>query len=95
MGAAPRWKVYTEAGEYIASCKEAAVAAMIIAGHGTDGMTIRHGHGRAGIVWTEGQEELPAAESFDYVSMTCLSRLWQRWPLARSMMVRRQQDMRG
>jgi hypothetical protein len=55
MSGSPRWKVYTEDGEYVASCKFVEDAAAIVAMRG-DGTTIRDGHRR--IVWTDGAQRL-------------------------------------
>lgn len=71
MAAAPAWKVYSPSGDYIASCKAPVFAAMIVASLG-DGATIRWGHRQ--IVWTEGQEAIPAGESYDVVAQTCYDR---------------------
>jgi hypothetical protein len=65
------WKIYIE-NEYIATCKYAVDAAMIIA-NCQPGSTIRYGHHK--IVWTEGQEDQPAGESFDHVAEVCISRI--------------------
>lgn len=64
MAASPRWKVYSADIEYRAACKYVEDAAALVAMLG-DGATIRAGHRR--IVWTEGQEAQPAAESYDFV----------------------------
>lgn len=63
MAASPRWKVYSQ-NLYIASCHYIEDAAALVALHG-QGTTIRDGHRR--IVWTEGEESLPASESYDHV----------------------------
>jgi hypothetical protein len=76
MAASPIWKVYTESGEYVASCKWVTLAAMLMASdfpHMGAG-TIRYGHGRDGIVWTEGVDG-SAAESFDAVADTIENRM--------------------
>ncbi len=67
MAASPQWKVYTADGQYMASCKYPEHAAILM-GSGFmfgEGATIRDGHSRAGILWTEGAEGFPASESFD------------------------------
>ena len=74
MAASPSWKVYTAAGEYIAAVKLPEYGAMILAGLGQDGATLRFGHGRGGIYWTEGSESFPANESYDGVAET----VWKR-----------------
>ena len=56
MAAAPKYKVYTDEGEYIGAFKHAADAAML-AGFRGDGATVRNGHAVRNIVWTEGKEE--------------------------------------
>lgn len=67
MGASPRYKVYTESGEYIAACKYGEDAAKLISGS-QEGTTIRIGHTR--IAWVEGHEIQPAGESYDFVADT-------------------------
>jgi hypothetical protein len=68
----PKWKVYTAAGEYIASCKEAEDAAVLVSVRG-NGSTIRYEHKHT--VWTEGAEMQPAGESYDYVANTAHERI--------------------
>lgn len=79
MASAPQFKIYTAAGEYIAAAKYAEDAAAIVAvcGQG-DGATIRAGHAKADIVWTEGAEDQPAAESYDHVRNTIARRIAER-----------------
>lgn len=71
MAATPRFKVYDAQGIYQAACKEAEVAAVVVALL-DDGATIRDGHRR--IVWTEGKESIPASESCDVVAETVYER---------------------
>jgi hypothetical protein len=63
----PRFKVYTEDGEYIAATKDPEDAAMVLAGRGRDGwgMTIRDGHRKKDIVYTLGIDQPHAGESYD------------------------------
>ena len=72
MAASPGFKVYTTANEYVAACKHIEDAAAIVALRG-DGATIRYNHRH--IVWREGNEEQPAAESYDFVYETVMSRI--------------------
>ena len=74
MAASPRFKVYTPEGEYVASCHYASDAGAIVNLYG-DGATIRDGHRKANVVWTEGSEEQPAGESYDFVVETVMVRL--------------------
>ena len=60
MAAARRWKVYM-GSEYRASTKLLVDAAIIVSGWGQG--QVRDGHKR--VLWNEGQEAVPAAESFD------------------------------
>lgn len=71
MAASPKYKVYTPEKEYEASCKHGEVAAAIVAMLG-DGATIRLDHSR--ILWTEGEEQIPASESYDGVAATLFVR---------------------
>lgn len=74
MAASPRYKVFNPEGEYVASCKHIEDAAALVANYG-NGATIRDGHSPKNAVWTEGKESQPAAESYDFVLVTVLSRL--------------------
>lgn len=67
MGASPKWKVYREDNEYVASCHYPQDAAALVGNWGP-GATIRLGHTKRNVVWTEGAEEIPAHESFDRVA---------------------------
>ena len=60
------WKVYKADNEYIASAKHPEYAAMVLAGLGQDGATIRLGHAKKNTVWTEGVDG-HAWESYDQV----------------------------
>ncbi len=69
MAASPEWKVYravaSSGSEYVASCKYAEDAAALVAVLG-DGATIRYRHKL--IVWTEGEENVSAGDSYDAVA---------------------------
>lgn len=65
MAGSPEFKVYDAQGEYQASTKEIEAAAALVAFYG-NGATIRWQHSR--VVWTEGSEPQPAAESYDNVA---------------------------
>lgn len=67
MAATPEYKVYNAQKEYVAACKYALDAAILVSNY-NDGATIRHGHSLKGIVWTEGAEDQPAGESYDHVA---------------------------
>jgi len=69
MAASPGLKVYDAENEYRAACHYAEDAAALVALLG-DGATIRDGHSRRFVLWSEGNEEQPAAESYDYVAET-------------------------
>jgi hypothetical protein len=73
MAATHSYKVYTDGGMYIASCKYPTYAAMIVTG--IAGGTIRYGHQH--IVWREGHEAQPAGESYDFVESTVNDRVTQ------------------
>ena len=72
MAASPNWKVYDSTKRYQAACHEIEAAAALVAFYG-DGSTIRAGHSL--VVWTEGGEAIPAAESYDVVAATVEQRL--------------------
>lgn len=61
MAGSPQYKIYA-GKEYVASVKYLEDAAALAAFRG-DGTTVRFGHST--LLWTEGQEEIPAGESFD------------------------------
>lgn len=75
MSAVPGWKVYDPSGTYQAACKEIEAAGALVGFYG-DGSTIRLGH--TFVVWREGHEEQPAAESYDGVAATVATRCAQR-----------------
>jgi hypothetical protein len=84
MAASPQWKVY-QGKEYLAACKRVEEAACLVAFLG-DGATIRAGHDT--VLWTEGAEDQPAAESFDHVADVVHSRLDVKLTAARLRRVR-------
>lgn len=61
MAGSPPLKIFNPQGEYVASCKMYEDAAMLVGNYGP-GAKIKYG---AILVWTEGQEEFSASESFD------------------------------
>jgi len=71
MAGSPKWKVYDAEGVYQAACKEGEAAAALVAFYG-EGASIRRRHGP--VVWREGSESQPAAESYDFVVETLASR---------------------
>jgi hypothetical protein len=73
MAGSPRYKVFTDAGEYVASCKYPDDAAAIVAAHSIHGWRIRDGHGGSD-VWIEGVDG-SAGESFDEVARVVLLRV--------------------
>ena len=74
MAATHPWKVYRCDNEYIASVKHPEHAAMLLAGLGEHGATIRWGHPRRNIAWADGVNG-DAWESYDYVAEVCIG--WQ------------------
>lgn len=68
MASTPEWKVYRD-GEYIAACKYAEDAALLVSAAGG---VVKHGHSL--VVWTEGCEEFSAGESYDSAASTMHSR---------------------
>lgn len=62
MAGSPQFKIYNKGGEYVASCKYLEDCASLAALYG-DGATVRLGHST--IIWREGEEEIPAGESYD------------------------------
>lgn len=71
MAGSPRFKVYSASGEYVASCKYPDIAAAVVSLLGA-GSQIRVFHRT--VVWTEGSEEIPAGESYDFVAHTVYRR---------------------
>lgn len=69
MAGAPRWKVYDAAGNYQAALKEPEAAAAVVAFYGKNA-TIRLGHAKRDIVWTEGASG-EAFDSYDKVADHC------------------------
>lgn len=74
MAHAPYIKVYNAAGEYLASFKYEEDAAVLVAALG-DGASIRIGHSKRSVVWTEGKETQSAGESYDHVATTIRGRV--------------------
>lgn len=68
MAAAPKYKVFNPVGQYVAACKLPEDAAAIVASYG-DGAEIRVGHSVRDVVWREGQHDVSAGESYDYVAL--------------------------
>jgi len=77
MSGTPNIKVFDSAGNYQAACKEIAAAAILVSFY-EKGATIRFGHSKADIVWTEGSEDQPAAESYDHVGEVAAARWRER-----------------
>jgi hypothetical protein len=77
MAGTPRWKLYNPQGGYVAACKHLEDAACLVALYGT-GATIRDGHSKADVVWTEGAEAFPAGESYDRVAQVAEDRRRKR-----------------
>jgi hypothetical protein len=77
MAASPHLKIYSKTGEYLAACRYPEDAAALVAARG-EGATIREGHSPKHTVWTEGKEEHPASESFDFVRDTVRKRIRSR-----------------
>lgn len=63
--ATPVLKIYNPQGEYVAACKFGEDAACLMALYG-DGATVRYEHKLT--LWTEGEEDFPAGESYDRVN---------------------------
>lgn len=67
MAAAPKYKVFTLGGDYIASCKYREDAAVLVAARGK-GATVRLGHSPKWVIWREGSESQSAGHSYDYAA---------------------------
>ena len=72
MASSPIYKVYTADGEYIASVKLPDYGAILLAGLGQTGATIRDGHKR--IVFTD-MVDSDASNSYDEVAKIVYSRM--------------------
>src|SRR5262245_6449748 len=73
MADRPNWKCY-QSGKYLAACKHAEDAAILVAAWGSSG-EVRWSH--RFIVWREGKEEFSAGESFDRAAEVMHERLKQ------------------
>ncbi len=71
MAGSPNWKIFDDKGKYQAACKEPEAAACLMNFYG-DGSTIRYGHQKRDIAWTEGVDG-HAFESYDEVAERCLA----------------------
>lgn len=65
MAASPRWKVYDSHGEYQGSVKDLTMAGALMCVLG-DGATVRAGHRKCDIVYTEGTDG-DSGDSYDAV----------------------------
>lgn len=68
MAQTPQIKVYNPAGEYVAACVHAEEAGCLAAFLG-DGATLRDGHAKRDIFWTEGPDSR-AGNSYDAVAQS-------------------------
>lgn len=73
MAATPKFKVFSPDGEYIAACKYPEDAGALASLEGA-GATIRTGHARRHIVWTEGIDGV-AYYSYAVVEKTIRSKI--------------------
>lgn len=74
-----RWlMIYARSGDCVASCSDTAGAAALAAFYGP-GTEIRNGHAKKRVVWNEGEEEQPAAESYDFVADVIAERVASSW----------------
>ena len=71
MAGAPRFKVFSPTGEYVASCKYPSDAAAIVAAYG-EAAQIRDGHSKKHTLFTNGPDG-DAGESYDAVAEHCFS----------------------
>jgi hypothetical protein len=77
MAASPEFKLYDAAGTYQAACKQPEQAAALVSFLG-DGATIRYGHTKKDIVWTEGVDGA-ASDSYDRSVERQRQRDFDRW----------------
>ena len=82
MAGSPNWKIFDDKGKYQAACKEPEAAACLMNFYG-DGSTIRYGHQKRDIAWTEGVDG-HAFESFDAVADACIRKREQIFESYRS-----------
>jgi len=82
MAGAPQFKVYTPEGEYVAACKLPEDAAAVVAAYGP-GATIRNGHRKKDVVYTEGVDG-DAGDSYDEVARIVHERVEQQHVAARA-----------
>lgn len=72
MAAAPRWKIYTPDGEYVASTKRTTEAALVVGSLGR-GAKVKYNHNIP--VWHEGHEVVTAAQYPRQAARTMAQRL--------------------
>lgn len=72
MAGTPKWKCYLN-GEYMAATKHAEDAAMLVAMW--SGGEVRYDHKI--LAWAEGNEILPASESYDRAAEIMRGRVWR------------------
>ena len=73
MAASPRFKVYTECGEYIGCLKRLEDAAYLVGLYG-HGATVRDGHSLKHAIWVQGTDG-EAADSYDAAAEVMRARL--------------------
>lgn len=78
MAASPQFKIYDQQGTYQAACHEVEAAAVLVTFY-QEGSTIRHGHSKKDIVWTEGLDGC-ASDSYDETGQAIYSRIAQQKP---------------
>jgi len=76
MAASPNLKVFDANGKYMAACHEMEAAASLAAFYGP-GSTVRYGHSKRVVLWTEGQDG-QAGESYDAAAQVMYQRIEQR-----------------
>ena len=74
MASSPALKIYTAEGEYVGSAKDVIGASVMVQVYG-EGSTIRLGHSKKAIAWTQGADG-DATESYDGTGIT----MCQRFP---------------
>ena len=78
MASTPRWKVFSPAKQYVACCHFAEDAAALAALYG-EGATIRDGHRVKDTVFTEGENDTWAGESYDVAARIVISNAEARY----------------
>jgi hypothetical protein len=83
MASTPQLKIFNSEGGYIGCVKHYEDAACLVASYGK-GASVRFGHDRKNVLWTEGAEDFSAGESYDRAATVMRQREDAIWAAGRA-----------